>query len=739
MTNIKTTNNGGVAQRIFISYGHDEYSIFASKLAESLKSFGYDVFIDTEGIRQGEQWEINIEDGLKWTSEGNEKGIFLLMMTPYSVRRPDGYCLNEIAYALDIELKIVPVMLKQVTPPLSIYRLQYFDLPVNVSASDCEIDNYIEKIVDILKQPELLDVTGNFKKLESSLNPIGFNSELQLFSHNFVGREWVFKYIQEWLSHDNKILMIIGMPGIGKTAISTYLYQRMSNVLGFYMFRRNDNEKLSPKRFVTTLAFQIASQIPDYRSQILHMDIENATKQYNETSLFSHLIAEPLSSIIPPQEDKVIIIDGLDEAEQDGVNHMAVFIKSCVSYLPNWLKIIILSRPIATSLLSFSGADHMEIDATSNDNQRDLDMYVKATLGNVSEERLSEIIVHSEGSFLYVKHLCQNLKNGGNSMTLPMGMTSFYFNAFSEMFTPDQFVEVRKYIELILSSTRPLSRKMLKLVTKGSSYELNDFINKMGAFLHMSSDGTVKLYHTSLSDWLMDEEKAGRFWIDTEVGADNLIEFLSVQIDRSLGTATSLEEVKQYKEETEKRLGMEMDETICPLYLELLDKYNSWEMFIKFVCMYLAGHSFYNVIKEQISNIIDRNYLSLRKISSFDKLVEAFTNLFGRRVTDLMVCSRDADPYELTHYMAMLGYDCRDFIHVEYSSEWLTTLCAILHQAFPVPQIYILPSGFSHEDGICGCFADEIRELLYDIQRSRKVKDQELLTWMGSVALPHDE
>ena len=184
---------------------------------------------------------------------------------------------------------------------------------------------------------------------------------------------------------------------------------------------------------------------------------------------------------------------------------------------------------------------------------------------------------------------------------------------------------------------------------------------------------------------------------------------------------------------------MEMDETICPLYLELLDKYNSWEMFIKFVCMYLAGHSFYNVIKEQISNIIDRNYLSLRKISSFDKLVEAFTNLFGRRVTDLMVCSRDADPYELTHYMAMLGYDCRDFIHVEYSSEWLTTLCAILHQAFPVPKIYILPSGFSHEDGICGCFADEIRELLYDIQRSRKVKDQELLTWMGSVALPHDE
>ena len=96
------------AQRVFISYGHDGYSKFALKLADALKESGYEIFIDIEGIRNGEQWEINLENGLNWTNEKGRNGLFLLLMTPHSVRRPDGFCLNEIAYAIDIKLKIIP-------------------------------------------------------------------------------------------------------------------------------------------------------------------------------------------------------------------------------------------------------------------------------------------------------------------------------------------------------------------------------------------------------------------------------------------------------------------------------------------------------------------------------------------------------------------------------------------------------------------------------------------------------
>ena len=148
---------------VFISYGHgDGYAQFAYNLADTLMDNGYDVFIDRDGIRCGEQWEINLEDGLIKTSEG--KGVFLLLMTQHSVRRPNGYCLNEIAYAIDINLKIIPVMLEQVTPPLSIYRLQHYDLLMDPE-NDTQAKNHINKIIQIIENSALIDTVGNYKSL----------------------------------------------------------------------------------------------------------------------------------------------------------------------------------------------------------------------------------------------------------------------------------------------------------------------------------------------------------------------------------------------------------------------------------------------------------------------------------------------------------------------------------------------------------------------------------------------
>lgn len=45
--------NDNLRQRVFISYGHDEYIDFVIKLAEMLKNNEYDVFIDKEGIHYG--------------------------------------------------------------------------------------------------------------------------------------------------------------------------------------------------------------------------------------------------------------------------------------------------------------------------------------------------------------------------------------------------------------------------------------------------------------------------------------------------------------------------------------------------------------------------------------------------------------------------------------------------------------------------------------------------------------
>ena len=40
-----------------------------------------------------------------------QRGFVVFLMTPHSARRPDGYCLNELAFALSRRIPIVPVML----------------------------------------------------------------------------------------------------------------------------------------------------------------------------------------------------------------------------------------------------------------------------------------------------------------------------------------------------------------------------------------------------------------------------------------------------------------------------------------------------------------------------------------------------------------------------------------------------------------------------------------------------
>ena len=109
--------------RVFLSYGHDEYAPTAHRIRTFLEEQGHEVWFDRDRLTPGRDWEAVIEQGLDWAAAG-PGGRVVLVMTPHSVRRPDGFCLNEIARALERRLPIVPVMLVWVQPPLSISRIQ---------------------------------------------------------------------------------------------------------------------------------------------------------------------------------------------------------------------------------------------------------------------------------------------------------------------------------------------------------------------------------------------------------------------------------------------------------------------------------------------------------------------------------------------------------------------------------------------------------------------------------------
>lgn len=89
---------------------------------------GHSVWLDIEKLSAGIDWEEGINGALTWVREAQQDGRVLLLMTPHALRRPDGYCLNEIARAVQNHLSIFPVMIADCEPPPSISMLPFFDL-----------------------------------------------------------------------------------------------------------------------------------------------------------------------------------------------------------------------------------------------------------------------------------------------------------------------------------------------------------------------------------------------------------------------------------------------------------------------------------------------------------------------------------------------------------------------------------------------------------------------------------
>jgi len=110
------------SRRIFISYSREDSKGLASKLRADLEARGHTVLGDTQQIRAGQSWEERIESMI------TDSDILVVLLTPHAVQRPDGVCLGEISLANDAGLKIIPIMVIETRPPLSIFRLDWIDL-----------------------------------------------------------------------------------------------------------------------------------------------------------------------------------------------------------------------------------------------------------------------------------------------------------------------------------------------------------------------------------------------------------------------------------------------------------------------------------------------------------------------------------------------------------------------------------------------------------------------------------
>ena len=530
--------------QIFLSYGHDEHTSDATRIKDDLEKRGHKVWFDDQQLRAGCDWEASIEQGLR------DCDLVVLLMTPHAVRRRrssdptsrDGYCLNEVAKAIEKNKIIVPVLLVTLEdgPPTSICRIQYLEMTDAVPTAERE-ERYrvrFERLVLAIEENQL-DFGGGQARLQRLLRPLDFGRQMERHIASFTGRLWLLADVDAWLASPtgSRVLWLRGGPGIGKSAIATHLCHRRGEVIAHHFCVHGDCDKASPTRAILSIAFQMATHLPEYYRRLQALSLEEEVAK-NPATLFDRLVLQPLARDFPaPDGPRLVIIDALDEATRvDSGNRMQNAIAQLVHKqwqdVPSWLRLFITSRPEAELLAELSHLDPLILDARRPENLDDIRAFLATELSKRGkphdEHTLAAIIEHSEGVFLYATELLKEIDAGRETLArlheLPHGMNGHY-RAFFGRQMPDLGVyhrEIRPILECISAACEPLSLRLLQQVTGVESYDLARRLDLVGSLFPIRDRGmdsaTVAPFHKSVRDWLVTRAQADVYTINLAAG-----------------------------------------------------------------------------------------------------------------------------------------------------------------------------------------------------------------------------
>ena len=129
--------------QIFFSYARPD-SEFAEKLANDLRSAGVSLWFDQYDILPGDRWDSAVQNALK------SSPWLLVVLSPHSVVSEN--VMDEVAEALKLGKKVVPVLHLQCDIPFRIARLQYVDFTTSYQSG-------MKQLLRIVGAPQPVSIT----------------------------------------------------------------------------------------------------------------------------------------------------------------------------------------------------------------------------------------------------------------------------------------------------------------------------------------------------------------------------------------------------------------------------------------------------------------------------------------------------------------------------------------------------------------------------------------------------
>ena len=429
-----------------------------------------------------------------------------------------------------------------------------------LQASLQEIKQEVENLKERKEMERAEEVLRNLAKSE-------FKGDIECHAKRFQKgtREWIFKRVDDWLddrSSQNRVMVISGCAGMGKSVISSIICKRMQEagrLLGNHFCQHNNVRYRKPQLMLQSLAFHLSQALPEYKDALVDQLSRNLGEELNSMGveeLFALLFKEPLSKVADPGRNLLIVIDGLDESEYQGRNDLLDVIVNQFSKLPQWMRFMVTTRPeiyIADSLKHFQP---IQLEDNRDENERDIQLFFEMQLSQEIEQEDNDVLLRrlvdkSEGVFLYAYFLTDFIKKNVSILTpeqlessLPLDISSVYQSHFKRLeneLCKELKIEEDQMLSFLCgvsASREPLPvafvSRLLGLSDRPLSVQrkLNKAIASISSLLPVRDD-CLHFFHKSVKDWLTNTFHYGRhdFIVEEKEGHGILFDLCRNELD----------------------------------------------------------------------------------------------------------------------------------------------------------------------------------------------------------------
>ena len=354
-------------------------------------------------------------------------------------------------------------------------------------------------------------------------------------------RQWLFNKLEIWFDDENSdstIMILTAGPGVGKSVFAAEVcrrYKALGKLAAVHFCKYNKSDYRNPRMIIQSLASIMCDNVTGFRAN-LDDKLQRNHSQETLSDAFRVLLNDPLHAL-EERKPMLLVIDALDESETGGKSELLQLISEEFPNLPNWMKILITSRPELQVQEELNHLNPVCITPDNTNNKEDLFRYLQHFLSSIwSGDGMVELLaLECEGSFLYAYHTQKELNNAQipeNIFELvPKGISGFYKKQFERLRKQlndlgHSNVMLKSFLEVLVAAKGCLPLCLLPEclgLPNDSEYEVRNAINEVMSSIFPVYDDCLTVYHKSLIDWLTSTGyKEHAFTVDLKSGHKSL-------------------------------------------------------------------------------------------------------------------------------------------------------------------------------------------------------------------------